>query len=69
MYEPLRVPLSDPLELLVDALPVVPTLRGSEPDGPLPGVALDRMNVGIALACARRVARAPVAALEALAPD
>jgi hypothetical protein len=35
MYEPL-VPLSDALELVEDALPVVPTLRGSELDGALP---------------------------------
>jgi len=69
MYEPLPVPLSDALELLEGSLPVVPTLRGSELDGLLPGLALDRMNVGIALTCARRVAVAPVVVLDAVAAD
>jgi hypothetical protein len=62
------VPLEAP-EPLEDSLPDVPTLRGSELDGVLPALTLDRMNVGIALACARRVALAPAAVLDAVAAD
>ena len=65
VYEPLPVPLGDALELLVDALPVVPTLRGS---ALLPALAFDKTKVGIVLACARRVALVPAGAADALAP-
>jgi hypothetical protein len=68
VYEPLPVPPSDALELLVDSFPVVPTLRGSALEGLFPALAFDKTKVGIVLACARRVAVALVGALDALAP-
>jgi hypothetical protein len=66
MYEPLPVPLSDALELLVDALPVVPTLRGS---AAAPSTCV-RQNEGgycVARAARSRASRTPAETSEATA--